>query len=250
VLVVDELLELILSFLDPRTLLLAQRVNQRYKDLITTSPSLQMALFFRPRDQEKQPVLIDQRQRPYKYVRHNELLSWAFPTFFKIPDNDSYERNNFRSFRQFPWVKSQESTAAFRRKEASWRNMLLCDPPIARSSLKMLYSGMVAERCKEASLCCDDGGLRMGELYDHLQYHVVEWGARGNPDVSFEVQWPVLRRKQNQKDSGRGHRMYVCDGKELEVDVVILHVFYCLIMPSQPEERNTSPSSEQIFENT
>ncbi|KAK4619530.1 hypothetical protein CLAFUW4_11690 [Fulvia fulva] len=43
-----ELLELILTNLDPRTLLLAQRMSTYWRDLIINSPPLQKKLFLRP----------------------------------------------------------------------------------------------------------------------------------------------------------------------------------------------------------
>jgi len=238
VLAVDELLELTLSFLDPRTLLLAQRVSKRYKNLIGTSPSLQKALFFRPRDEKEKPVFVDDRtQRPYKYVRQNELLCWAFPAFFNGPEIDKSDfrfpitttRSNLDSFHDFPWTRRQESKAAFRQKEASWRKMLLCDLPINHSAFKLAQSG-TASRCEEASLYCGDGGLRMGEIYDPVQYHVVECGASRNPEVSFQVQWPIPRNQNDDQDeSDLGRRMYVGEeGYELAVDVNVQYFYHCL----------------------
>jgi len=237
VLAVDELLELILSFLDPRTLLLAQRVNQRYKNLISTSPSLQKALFFRPRDQKEVPVFVDDRtQRPYKYVRQNELLCWAFPAFFKGPEIDQSDfrfpitttRSNLDSFRGFPWTRSQESKVAFRRKEASWRKMLLCDVPINHSTFRLVQSGNMSSTGEDGSLYCGDGGLRMGEIYDHVQYHVVECGITRNPEVSFQMQWPIPRSQDNQDESGLGRKMYIDEGYELVVDVIVEYFYHCL----------------------
>ncbi|KAJ5898840.1 hypothetical protein N7495_003584 [Penicillium taxi] len=113
-----EVLEMILGRLDMRTLLVsAQRVCRNWMNLIRASPSLQMVLFFTSINgsewgKEKIP---------------NPLLAWAFPSIF--PGDDNF------SFANLIMTKDDSSMARFIRKDASWRKMLVQQPPISEVGL-------------------------------------------------------------------------------------------------------------------
>lgn len=77
-----EILESILSNLDTRTLLLAQLISRRWRDLIATSPLLQQLLFM-------QPAPPDTSTPPT--ARPNPLLPSIFPRFWRnLTDGPGY----------------------------------------------------------------------------------------------------------------------------------------------------------------
>ncbi|OQE12428.1 hypothetical protein PENVUL_c001G07691 [Penicillium vulpinum] len=119
-----EVLENILLHLDLQSILTsAQRVCHPWQDLISTSPSLQKHLFFRPdwHRKDKQP---------------NPLLASTFPAWFSdLPtfkqqckdDSIKIGRHGINS----SWDLDQPSQyASFMGKNASWRRMLVQQPPI------------------------------------------------------------------------------------------------------------------------
>ncbi|RAK81262.1 uncharacterized protein BO72DRAFT_345072, partial [Aspergillus fijiensis CBS 313.89] len=121
-----ELLELILSQLDPRTLLTAAQLTCRtWRTLIQTSHPLQEALFFRPaRASPTTPAPATKKFNP--------LLAWAFPGFFPRPPgcSSASEAAPFASHAVFHWhtldfVVRPGKCPAYFRKEASWRRMLV-----------------------------------------------------------------------------------------------------------------------------
>src|SRR5690349_8976393 len=106
-----ELVILILSYLDNRTLLLAQRVSRDFQSLIIDSPILQRKLFFRPwtatndsngiLDDDadsggsaagRHVTFLDVNGRPQREPRYlcrvqlNPLLVWLFPPLFPGTD--------------------------------------------------------------------------------------------------------------------------------------------------------------------
>ncbi|KAI0107253.1 hypothetical protein GGR51DRAFT_559594 [Nemania sp. FL0031] len=113
-----ELLEQILLHLDMRTLLTAaQLVRRQWRDLITTSPTLQQALYFKPVAQASGP------RTP------NPLLAEVFPPWFRL-DLDQRSplvcRDNFRELRiGRTWLRR-----AFMHPAATWRRMLVQQPPV------------------------------------------------------------------------------------------------------------------------
>ncbi|RAH51149.1 uncharacterized protein BO95DRAFT_437923 [Aspergillus brunneoviolaceus CBS 621.78] len=121
-----ELLELILSQLDPRTLLTAAQLTCRtWRTLIQTSHPLQEALFFRP------ARAIPTTPAPAT-KKFNPLLAWAFPGFFPRPPgcSSASEAAPFASHAVFHWhtldfVVRPDKCPAYFRKEASWRRMLV-----------------------------------------------------------------------------------------------------------------------------
>lgn len=107
-----ELLELVLLQLHPRTLLTsALRVNYQWHDTITSSAKIQEALFFKPAPVGSDPEV-------------NPILQEVFPIFFDGIWHTYYSFNNL------PMAACDEKTDAFLRREASWRHMLVRQPPV------------------------------------------------------------------------------------------------------------------------
>ncbi|KAI0449557.1 hypothetical protein F5B21DRAFT_44683 [Xylaria acuta] len=116
VLDIPELFQLILLQCDIRTLLTSARcVSHLWHSVIDSTPAIQEALFFRPntRDNEPEPIL-------------NPLLVETFSLFF---DGGIHTR---KSFDKLPFANGGKNGCrdAFMRKDASWRRMLVRQPPV------------------------------------------------------------------------------------------------------------------------
>ncbi|KAI0858836.1 hypothetical protein F4860DRAFT_516486 [Xylaria cubensis] len=128
---IPELLQLILLQCDMRTLLTGARgVSLLWRDIIDSTPAIQKALFFRPdtRNDGSEAIL-------------NPLLTETFSTFFdgSVHDEESFEELpiggkgplvDALSLLFDGIVKESSRRDAFRRKDASWRRMLVRQPPV------------------------------------------------------------------------------------------------------------------------
>lgn len=111
-----ELLELILLQLDLRTLLTAaQRTCRYWHSLVRDSPSLQKHLYFMPDENVSKSW--------------NPLLAEVFPSFFSRNGGSAAGFGRF-TFATFDMIQSPDKITAYNRKEASWRRMLVQQPPI------------------------------------------------------------------------------------------------------------------------
>lgn len=126
-----EILESILVQLDLRSLLTsAQRVCRSWTTLVRESPSLQNALFFAPVKGGEPHIL-------------NPLLAEEFPSFFPVhtsPSSDGF------TFQTLTMVQTPERKPAFLRKEASWRRMLVRQPPAFSAILNRVNHGQMGDR--------------------------------------------------------------------------------------------------------
>ncbi|KAJ5549777.1 hypothetical protein N7535_002281 [Penicillium sp. DV-2018c] len=202
---IPEIFELILLNLDTRTLLTkATRICRTWTQFINSSPALQWALFFRPLDNVLNKSKIQ-----------NPLLAEVFPSIFRhpsaIPDDDMHdidsedESDDYSeshlvdvTFTTFDFVRRPHKLDAYMRPEASWRRMLVQQPPVytlalLRSSLghggQHLYHYEVLSTNDHNEL---SGGLRMealfevlvfGEIWDQYDYPAtqVAWGLEDLP---------------------------------------------------------------------
>jgi len=153
-----ELLESILLWVEPRTLLVrCNLVCQQWHDAISTSPSLQQTLFFAPR---------------LDCTPHfNPILSQDFSIFF---DGEYHSLRDFDSLR----IRGKGQRSAFMRQEASWRRMLVKQPPIERIGVLFwtgrdleaseVYGAIYSPLRKPKST---EGGITMSVLYDRIVNH-------------------------------------------------------------------------------
>ncbi|KAH7040817.1 uncharacterized protein B0I36DRAFT_379707 [Microdochium trichocladiopsis] len=139
-LAIPELLEAILLHLDTRTLLVAaQRTSTTWHSLIKTSPGLQKALFLQP-----------DASIPPSAPLFNQLLVDTFPFCFQQLHNQHKHQHKHQQPDlplQQPISRSKDASAlnatpfpasphitsrkhAFARPEASWRRMLIQQPPL------------------------------------------------------------------------------------------------------------------------
>lgn len=148
-----ELLEAILTQVDIQTLLLAQRVCRQWAKCIQKSHKIQQTLFFQPAPQDTT-------------YQQNTLLASKFPYWFPADERKSCGM----SFGAGDMQDFLESSDAYKRSEASWRRMLVQQPPImalgwVERSIAVAVSDMVTMHRWEIPLQAFDG-LRMNMLYD------------------------------------------------------------------------------------
>ena len=186
VLSTPELLEAILRQLPIHDLLVtAQVINHNFHAAIRSSCALQEALFFRPKS----------RTRTDSYAT-NPLLQKKFPPFFdSCSDNNGLDFAGEKDFEKLEWNSSPRKRQAYARKEASWRRMLVAQPPRTALAIMDTSDGMggVAKRTGRLEV---EEGLKMGLLYDLVQASV------GIPTTMFAVLWGVDRPEQEQANYG------------------------------------------------
>ncbi|KAK7048460.1 putative MFS transporter [Favolaschia claudopus] len=158
-----ELLEQILAALPMRDLLVNAPLVSRTWRAITLLSTIQQALFFQPAPSISPRVL-------------NPLLSESFPPFFASYDKKGWE-SSVETIMRMPWSKAPD---AFRRREASWRRMLVRQPPAQSLVVKQTSGGMAGSYDREGAL--KDPSLSMAVLYD-LTLQFVDG------DTSFHFMW-------------------------------------------------------------
>ncbi|KAJ5688340.1 hypothetical protein N7536_010959 [Penicillium majusculum] len=241
---IPEIFELILLNLDTRTLLTkATRICHAWSHFINSSPPIQRALFFRPLDNGLN-----------KTKTQNPLLAETFPSIFhrsgstnggntnkkNDPESDTIDDkiNSKLTFTTLDMVRNPQKWDAYIRPEASWRRMLVQQPPVYTLSLlrsnvghggQYLYIYEALGDQKEPA-----GGLRMdivfealvfGDRWDQDEYSATEmvWGReflpqriRGDLEL-FGVRDLDLVFYTRLGEASRGRGYYV---SSLECDVV------------------------------
>ncbi|KAF7344277.1 putative MFS transporter [Mycena venus] len=167
VIATPELLEHTLSLLPMRDLLVSAPLVSKTWHAITLSPLLQRALFF-----EADPTVIEPMQNP--------LLEELFPPFFPPEWQDYRFWGTASSIKAMPWA---DAPHAFRRADASWRRMLVTQPPAQKMVIVHTNSAKSGRSYRRAVL--RDLSLRMGVLYDV----VVHFAHRVRNAASFTVRW-------------------------------------------------------------
>ncbi|KAJ7683500.1 hypothetical protein B0H14DRAFT_2488176 [Mycena olivaceomarginata] len=163
-----ELVEQILAHLPMRDLLVVAPLVSKTWRATTLSPTLQRALFFEA-DPTTEPV-------------QNPLLAELFPPFF-APDVDegTYSFRSWpghtTSFMAMPWAKAPE---AFNRAGASWRRMLVTQPPA--QTMVVTHVSHNRGGNSERRAVVRDPSLRMGVLYDIAMPFV-------DRDALFCIRW-------------------------------------------------------------
>lgn len=231
---IPELLLTILLKLDMRTLLTtAQRIDRRFHDTINHTPAIQKALFF-PARKEAGEKCVDSEE-----VVQNPLLVELFPPWFQEvgPYPTSYEV----ALTSLP-MTVHNALPAFLRREASWRNMLVQQPPVLAVGLWKQLSHQRADfhSFRVLARWCPDGGggpgLCMGALYDMVigsttgrlpDAFRVFWVGRG--DLAYLERRP-LARQMTPQDRDEAARLVGEVG-------VLLHVYRDSVRPNWPCDR-------------
>ena len=126
---ITEIFELILLQLDTRTLLTkAQLICHTWTTFIQESPAIQWALFFKP------------MTSVHSKKHQNPLLAEVFPSIFNqygpglgsesCDEKDKHDNYNILTFTTFDMILNPHKLDAYMRPEASWRRMLVQQPPV------------------------------------------------------------------------------------------------------------------------
>ncbi|KAJ5158651.1 uncharacterized protein N7500_008302 [Penicillium coprophilum] len=159
-----EILEMILARVDMRTLLTsAQRVCRRWVNLISQAPSIQKILFFTP---------IKDSEWGVGEKTINPLLTEAFPSIFPAKDTGKHHEVHFSDL-----TMNKDTSTMFRfvRKDASWRKMLVQQPPVSDIGLLNVSHGMMGDHVVSSTISADKKmqesgyhGIRMERLFELL----------------------------------------------------------------------------------
>lgn len=126
---IPEIFELILLQLDNRTLLtVAQLICHTWTTFIQESAAIQWALCFKP--------VTNPRSRTWQ----NPLLAEVFPSIFSSSTPEVKSNISF-TFKTFDMLRTPEKCEAYMRPDASWRYMLVQQPPLTTLSLLRSSAG-------------------------------------------------------------------------------------------------------------
>ncbi|KAJ7441977.1 hypothetical protein FB451DRAFT_1298034 [Mycena latifolia] len=213
----SELLERILAQLPLRYLLVAAPlVCKAWQAIITLSPTLQRALFFQP----------DPSPRSDSEPVRNPLLVEMFPPFFAGAGKNRWSWSGQAStIMAMPWSKAPD---AFKRKEASWRRMLVTQPPAQTMIVTETCHGQIGDYEQRAVL--HDLSLRMGFLYDLAvplidrvaSSFCIHWHHEPDRDSEGDLTLAVIYTSQCRVDlAGTLDKRFYSDGAEpVDIDFV------------------------------
>jgi hypothetical protein len=170
-----ELVEHALALLPIRDLLVIAPLVSKMWQAITRSPTLQRALFF-----EADPTA------SASHRIKNPLLVELFQPFFAPNTTKKYPwPGSATAILAMPWAQAPE---AFKRADASWRRMLVTQPPAQTMVVIQNSSGRAGPSERRATL--RDLSLRMGMLYDFavpfLHYDKAEFRIKCNDLCTIE----------------------------------------------------------------
>ncbi|KAJ5389690.1 uncharacterized protein N7496_000758 [Penicillium cataractarum] len=204
VLTTPEILEMILLHTDMRTLLTsAQRVCRDWLNLIAKSPSIQKALFFTP---------IKDSEWGTKEKTINPLLAESFPPIF--PPKDGSRSHKF-DFSDLKWTQDPSSMTRFIRKDASWRKMLVQQPPPPELGLFNLYHARGGDTAACLTIPAYKKnkppkikGLRMSRLFEVLLFsHQVQFSIGTIARVYWSTEEPFEFNGSYDNINAEFHRM-------------------------------------------
>ncbi|KAJ7813742.1 hypothetical protein B0H14DRAFT_2852130 [Mycena olivaceomarginata] len=182
-----ELLENTLLQLPMRDLLATAPLVSKTWHTVTLLPIIQRALFF-----EADPSMSRRIQNP--------LLGKLFPPFFARPPPANGQRSksapwpgNADAITTMPWSKAPD---AFKRAEASWRRMLVIQPPLHTVGITQTINSFMCSDVRRGVLKDLASPLRMGVLYD-LALSILD-----DDNTSFRINW-----HRNTEDEGEGDIM-------------------------------------------
>ncbi|KAI3343274.1 F-box domain-containing protein [Ustulina deusta] len=265
VLLIPELLESILLHLDLGTLLVsALRVNKTWNVMINTSISIQRALYFQPVPTLQQPGVACQpivnpllkkhfgncffdTGRLHGYLRRANAF-YTMPCAGTLWDDGDDPTPPFPRGPEVADMKLQkihEVEAAcrkFTRKEATWRKMLVSQPPppclgylrmedVEDSSQLLNGPYWVQTTLIRPETDPDSPGLCMGTLYDIVQHHTGHHTRRSR---WFRVVWDQAREPYGTPSAMECCRRLL---KHTNVVVEFYHTFdYAVVEHREPQD--------------
>ncbi|RFN49020.1 putative f-box domain protein [Fusarium flagelliforme] len=198
VLEIYELLYCICTYMDMGTLFNAQRVSKRWHEIISRSPLLQQNLYLEPCPPSD----------PTDEQIFNPLLLKHFEPLLKRNKNyRSWENKLEYSSMAVPGMSithmkgGRKVHKAFIRRSASWRRMLVSQPPITAIGYAVEIDGME----QTSRIISFPDGLRMGALYDMVFQAIFIKPTEAERHCNLELHVPPdedsapLMRKMTEK---------------------------------------------------
>ncbi|KAK8039345.1 F-box domain protein [Apiospora rasikravindrae] len=140
---IPELLEAILLNLDQRDLLVnAQRVCRQWHQCIRDTPSIQQHLFFLP-EPHSNTAATSADADAVPALRQNPLLARHFPEWFEHDEVWSADQRLPFIRTTEPGIRGLDRDRAYAYPRASWRRMLLQQPPRNGIGFVMTHCGRV-----------------------------------------------------------------------------------------------------------
>lgn len=172
---IDELVSLFLHQADILVLMNCQRVSRLWKDIIDQSRQIQESLFLTPTSSESDEVTLNpvltSHFGPLFFCRRSRLESG------KIALRSAEIR--YSDLETMPWARdgidfNAPARQAFARKEASWRRMLVSQPPISRLSWRHVWESETLNQAGMPILCGSGDqyyydAITIGMLWDWLE---------------------------------------------------------------------------------
>ncbi|KAL1998093.1 hypothetical protein VTN02DRAFT_6876 [Thermoascus thermophilus] len=242
-----ELLERILLHLDLRTLLTAaQRVCRAWTRLIASSPALQRALFFRPVPYELSGnnIVTGKRKRKKGEKVYNPLLAELFPPFFPRPTTpnrlDQLDLD-------LDLARNPTKQAAYLRRDASWRRMLVQQPPARSLSYIRVSQARGGQSWARFTIPVPgpgDSGLRMNMLYDLLLLlgpgEVLWWGQ-----LPMELAEEDLTDEDDEEDDDKElKRVFSRAATASDIAIYTTRVVQCAVGGRRKQTTSKSPDDE------
>lgn len=187
-----ELLENIISFLPQSDILKAQRLSRRWNTAISSSPSIQIKLWLRPRNPPAIPPIGFTNESTFtksaswgrvtmpiysREVLFNPLCFDAMMGSVELVKalNPSWLFQTANNTFLHPQVieiflhneSGQHGHQPIDASRGSWRNMYLTDPPITTCIIRVRHGGRYPHRFVPMAIR-DHGGLTLGLAYDTI----------------------------------------------------------------------------------
>ncbi|QSZ30691.1 hypothetical protein DSL72_000249 [Monilinia vaccinii-corymbosi] len=173
-----ELLTEVLSHLPQACLFLQVPLVCKSWAMALTSPELERALCFRPA----------MRKGPTTW---SSLLEKQFGIFFDFTHVPNGRVLGPDAFDVLSWKRNLE---AFKRADASWRNILVFQPPCYALAIERVKHSRGGLLCETTTLPCPDG-LRMGMVWDIAQEWCLRrkhWFQMSGPEVEKDDRSPSV----------------------------------------------------------
>jgi hypothetical protein len=190
---IPELLECIFHQLPLGEILRVQRICRQWRDIITDLPSLQEALFFRPKT--------DRLHEP----EFNPLLQSLFPPLFDMTAVNYSSMHEEDEIKALPWYKDLNRRSSVLMEDASWRKMYPVQPP-AKIDEIVLNASCGCDSVDDSLIIAknhqheQEDGAKMGLLFDALVAILDAYDYTG-----FFIIWgmfPVLKANGQTDDDG------------------------------------------------
>lgn len=239
-----ELLERILVEMEMRNLLLSQRVNSKWRKVIESSTILQQKPFFEPAEPEfcwkfkKSSTTIEpdtfvkvsatheltegeQSSESHCLFKHGEMNMLIFERD-DLEDFDPDESGVLKQAQQDryvqAWFSVQITSAAWQYPEASWRRMLVVQPPVLNATgsgrciihNRSIYSCHDSLKCQGSASCKTfyahgSGGLTTGILAKAIEGahegQSLYWSGRTETGPQFSLRTCSARSRSISKSS-------------------------------------------------